>query len=112
MSALHTRFNIIVPVLAETLVDNRKAYKIQMPSGLIALVWADDLMFIQVPVPAGWFPYPTSVRWYGAGAKIKGVIMVDNFMTEEIRIPRKICKYCKMLIDDCICELIDNEDNL
>tara|TARA_R110000868_G_scaffold111883_1_gene301747 strand:+ start:684 stop:824 length:141 start_codon:yes stop_codon:yes gene_type:complete len=46
MSALHTRFNIIVPVLAETLVDNRKAYKIQMPSGLIALVWADDLMFI------------------------------------------------------------------
>lgn len=46
MSALHTKFNIIVPVISEIFVENRKAYKIQMPSGLISLAWADDLFII------------------------------------------------------------------
>ncbi len=46
MSALHTKYNIIVPVFEKLIIDNKQAYKIQMPSGLIALAWADDLMLI------------------------------------------------------------------
>lgn len=46
MSALHTRFNIIVPVFEKLNVEGREAYKIQMPSGLVTLAWADELFLI------------------------------------------------------------------
>ena len=38
----------------------------------------------------------------------------DNYLTEEPIFPHRRCKYCHMLMNDCICEEIfqddDNED--
>ena len=41
------------------------------------------------------------------------MITPDNYMTEEPIIVRRRCKYCRQLIDDCICEDVlpdDDED--
>lgn len=44
--ALEIRNNVLVTVLSKISVDNKEAYKILMPSGLIRNAWASDLIFI------------------------------------------------------------------
>lgn len=34
----------------------------------------------------------------------------DNFMVDEYEIPSERCKFCKQLIDGCICEEIFEDD--
>ncbi len=34
----------------------------------------------------------------------------DNFILEEPYFPLRKCKYCKMVMNDCICEEIFDDD--
>ena len=44
--AIHKRWSVFVEILEKVMIDDKDAYRVIMPSGLHALVWANDLMII------------------------------------------------------------------